>query len=41
VILNKEWFKREFHVVNYINISLKARKANFYNYEGIICRFES
>jgi hypothetical protein len=40
VVLNKEWFRREYHIVNYININLKARKANFYNYEGVISRYE-
>jgi hypothetical protein len=38
-ILNKEWFKREYHIVNYPNIRMEARRANIYNYGGVICRY--
>lgn len=39
VVLNKEWFRREYHIINYLNINLKARKANFYDYDGVISRY--
>jgi hypothetical protein len=32
LILNKEWYRKEYHVINYLNINMKARKGNFYNY---------
>ena len=41
MVLNHKWFSREYHVVNYPNINLKAKKANFYNYPDVICRYNS
>ena len=41
MVYNKVWFKKEYHIINYPNINIKARKANFYNYSGVICKYET
>lgn len=41
MVHNPEQFVKKYHIVNYPNINYKAKMNHFYNYQGIITRYQS